>query len=81
MKPVELAAKKGGSFLDETGAMFALLADTIVRLPRRPWQFRAVADQTWFIASVTLVPAVLLTLSFGMVIGLQVYNITRQFGA
>ena len=81
MKPVELAAKKGGSFLDESGAMFALLADTVVRLPRRPWQFRAVADQTWFIASVTLVPAILLTLSFGMVIGLQVYNITRQFGA
>jgi phospholipid/cholesterol/gamma-HCH transport system permease protein len=26
-------------------------------------------------------PAVLLTLSFGLVIGLQVYNITRQFGA
>ena len=40
-----------------------------------------VARQTWFIASVSLAPALLLTLSFGLVIGLQVYNITRQFGA
>ena len=72
---------KADGFLTESGKLFALMADTVVRIPRRPWQFRAVAEQTWFIASVTLLPAVLLTLSFGMVIGLQVYNITRQFGA
>src|SRR3546814_10952997 len=59
------------------GLMFAVL----VRIPRRPWRPRAVAEQVWFVASVTLFPALLLTLSFGLVIGLQVYNITRQFGA
>jgi phospholipid/cholesterol/gamma-HCH transport system permease protein len=78
---VQLAARKATSFLDETGKLFALLADTVVRIPRRPWQLAEIAEQTWFVASVTLVPAVLLTLSFGLVIGLQVYNITRQFGA
>ena len=67
--------------LTETGKLFALFGDVVVRLPRRPWMFRAIAEQTWFIASVTLLPAVLLTASFGLVIGLQVYNVTRQFGA
>ncbi|HET7655096.1 MAG TPA: ABC transporter permease [Acidimicrobiales bacterium] len=81
MKAVEVATRKGGSFLDDAGQLFALFADTVVRIPRRPWQLRDIAEQTWFIASVTLLPAVLLTLSFGLVIGLQVYNITRQFGA
>jgi phospholipid/cholesterol/gamma-HCH transport system permease protein len=77
----QVVHEKASSALDETGKLFALMADTVVRIPRRPWQVRDVAEQTWFIASVTLLPAVLLTLSFGLVIGLQVYNITRQFGA
>lgn len=76
----KVAAKAEG-FLDEGGRFFALVADVCVRLPRRPWQFRETAEQTWFIVSVTVFPAVLLTLSFGLVIGLEVYNITRQFGA
>lgn len=72
---------KTGAFLDEVGQLFALFADVVVRIPRRPFQLRESAEQAWFIASVTLLPAVLLTLSFGLVIGLQVYNITRQIGA
>jgi phospholipid/cholesterol/gamma-HCH transport system permease protein len=78
---VETVRARADRSLDETGRLFALFADVLVRIPRRPWRFRAVAEQTWFIASVTLLPAVLLTASFGLVIGLQVYNVTRQFGA
>lgn len=74
-------ARRAGGWLDEAGRFFALFADVIVRIPRRPWRPQEVARQTWFICSVTLFPALLLTLSFGLVIGLQVYNITRQFGA
>ncbi len=74
-------AGKAANFLDEAGRFFAMAADVVVRLPRRPFRPMEVARQTWFICSVTLFPAMLLTLSFGLVIGLQVYNITRQFGA
>ena len=72
---------KGESFLDETGRLYALLIDVVVRIPRRPFDLAEVLRQTWFIASVSLFPALLLTVSFGLVIGLQVHNITRQFGA
>lgn len=81
MSVVSAGAERAGRFLESSGQLFALAADVTVRIPRRPWRLRAVAEQTWFIASVTLLPAVLLTLSFGLVIGLQVYNITRQIGA
>jgi phospholipid/cholesterol/gamma-HCH transport system permease protein len=73
--------EKADALLLDAGRLFALAADTVIRLPRRPWQFRVTGEQTWFIASVTLFPALLLTLSFGLVVGLQVYNLTRQFGA
>src|SRR3546814_361945 len=72
---------KASSTVDELGRIFGLMFAVLVRIPRRPWRPRAVAEQVWFVASVTLFPALLLTLSFGLVIGLQVYNITRQFGA
>jgi phospholipid/cholesterol/gamma-HCH transport system permease protein len=84
MTPMAAVARvraRADDFLEEAGKLFALMADTLVRIPRRPWQFAEVARQTWFVASVTLLPALLLTVSFGLVIGLQVYNITRQFGA
>ena len=73
--------QRAGSVLDESGRFFGIAVDVLRRLPKRPWRPMEVARQTWFIASVSLAPALLLTLSFGLVIGLQVYNITRQFGA
>jgi phospholipid/cholesterol/gamma-HCH transport system permease protein len=78
---VERARDKGGSMLEETGRLYALMADVIVRIPRRPFDLAEIGRQTWFVASVSLIPALLLTVSFGLVIGLQVYNVTRQFGA
>src|SRR5207248_6078546 len=78
---LEVVRGKANTFLDETGKFYALLADVVVRIPRPPFKLKEIARQTWFIASVSLLPALLLTLSFGLVIGLEVYNITRQFGA
>jgi len=72
LKAVEVASKKGGTFLDDTGRLFALIADTVVRIPRRPGQFRGLAEQTWFLASVPLVPPVLLPPPVGMGVRLQV---------
>jgi hypothetical protein len=78
---LQVVRGKGETFLDETGKFYALLGDVAVRIPRRPFKLAEIAKQTWFIASVSLLPALLLTMSFGLVIGLEVYNITRQFGA
>ncbi|MEU5432753.1 ABC transporter permease [Streptomyces sp. NPDC020719] len=67
--------------LRETGRLFAL-GWTVVRLTfRRPFQVREFIEQFWFIASVTILPAMLVTIPFGAVIALQVGSLIEQFGA
>ncbi|WP_317453892.1 ABC transporter permease [Streptomyces sp. CBMA152] len=67
--------------LRETGKLFAL-GWTVVRLTfRRPFQVREFIEQFWFIASVTILPAMLVTIPFGAVIALQVGSLIEQFGA
>jgi phospholipid/cholesterol/gamma-HCH transport system permease protein len=63
------------------GEMFALFLDTLRGLFKRPFQFREFIDQSWFIASVTILPTALVSIPFGAVIALQLGNLTRQLGA
>jgi phospholipid/cholesterol/gamma-HCH transport system permease protein len=67
--------------LRQTGSMFALFLDTMRALPKRPFQWREFLQQSWFIASVCTVPVMLVSIPFGMVIALQVGNLSRQLGA
>ena len=48
---------------------------------RRPFQFRELIEQFWFVASVTILPAALVSIPFGAVIALQVGSLTQQLGA
>src|SRR4051794_1482549 len=50
-------------------------------LPKRPFQIREFIQQTWFIASVTILPTALVAIPFGAVIALQLGSLTRQLGA
>ena len=47
--------------------------------PPIPW--REFIRQSWFIASVSMLPAVLVSIAFGATIALQVGNVARQLGA
>jgi phospholipid/cholesterol/gamma-HCH transport system permease protein len=67
--------------LRQTGNFFALSLDTLRMLFRRPFQFKEFIDQSWFIASVTILPTMLVSIPFGAVIALQLGNLTRQLGA
>jgi phospholipid/cholesterol/gamma-HCH transport system permease protein len=67
--------------LRQTGNFFALSLDTVRMVFRRPFQFREFIDQSWFIASVTILPTMLVSIPFGAVIALQLGNLTRQLGA
>lgn len=67
--------------LEETGRMFALLLEAFRQMFRKPVPIAEFVRQAWFIASVSLVPVILVSLSFGMVIALQVGNIAKQLGA
>jgi phospholipid/cholesterol/gamma-HCH transport system permease protein len=45
------------------------------------FQAREFVEQAWFVASVTLMPTILVSIPFGAVIELQVGNLTGQLGA
>jgi phospholipid/cholesterol/gamma-HCH transport system permease protein len=45
------------------------------------FQGREFVEQAWFVASVTLMPTILVSIPFGAVIALQVGNLTGQLGA
>jgi phospholipid/cholesterol/gamma-HCH transport system permease protein len=67
--------------LAATGKLFAFGLDTVRALPKRPFQLREFIQQTWFIASVTILPTALVAIPFGAVIALQLGSLTRQLGA
>jgi phospholipid/cholesterol/gamma-HCH transport system permease protein len=64
-----------------TGEMFALFLDTIRFSFQRPFQTKEFIDQAWFVASVTIVPTMLVAIPFGAVIALQIGQLTAQLGA
>lgn len=67
--------------LAQSGNLFAFALDTLRCLFRRPFQWRELIQQAWFIASVTILPTALVAIPFGAVISLQLGSLTRQLGA
>ncbi|WP_442790076.1 MlaE family ABC transporter permease [Nocardia sp. CDC160] len=59
-------------------AAFRYLVVDIVKL-RHPW--RDTLQQGWFIVSVTAIPAVLVSVPFGVIVAVQVGSLTQQVGA
>ena len=54
--------------LADTGRVFTLAAQVVRLSFRRPVQVRETVEQFWFIASVTILPAALVSIPFGAVI-------------
>lgn len=67
--------------LRAAGNFFGFAVDVGRTLPRRPFQWRELIRQAWFLASVTIVPTALVAIPFGAVIALQVGGLIKQFGA
>jgi phospholipid/cholesterol/gamma-HCH transport system permease protein len=63
------------------GYLFGFAVDVVKAVPRRPFQFREFVAQAWFIASVSILPAALVSVPFGAVIALQLGSLVRQLGA
>ena len=68
----------GAGALRQTGRLFALGASVISLTFRRPFQVRELIEQFWFIASVTILPSMLVAIPFGAVITLQVGSLTSN---
>ncbi|MGD0684099.1 MAG: ABC transporter permease [Streptosporangiaceae bacterium] len=67
--------------LAQTGRLFALAGSVLWLTFQRPFQVRELIEQFWFIASVTILPSMLVSIPFGAVITLQVGSLVQQFGA
>src|SRR5438128_5382590 len=63
------------------GKLFAFGLDVARGLFRRPFQLREFLQQAWFIASVTILPTMLVSIPFGAVIALELGTLARQIGA
>lgn len=74
-------AEKAQAPFKQSGNLFALFLDVMRALPKRPFQFAEFVQQSWFIASVTILPTALISIPFGAVVALQLGNLTRQLGA
>ena len=71
----------GAAAMRQTGRLYALGLDVIRCTFKRPFQFREFVGQFWFIASVSLLPAALVSIPFGAVIALHLGSLTQQIGA
>jgi phospholipid/cholesterol/gamma-HCH transport system permease protein len=71
----------GAGALRQTGKLFALAGSVLWLAFKRPFQARELLEQFWFIASVTILPSMLVSIPFGAVITLQVGSLTQQLGA
>lgn len=67
--------------LRHSGSLFAMALDVFRAMPKRPFQVKEFIQQSWFIASVTILPTALVSIPFGAVIALQLGTLTRQLGA
>jgi phospholipid/cholesterol/gamma-HCH transport system permease protein len=64
-----------------SGNFIAFCLDTLRAIGRRPVQVREFIQQAWFLSSVSILPAALVSIPFGAVIALQLGSLVRQLGA
>ncbi len=77
---IPLAGKTANLFR-ETGNMTAIGLESTRKIFSRPWPVAEFLDQLWFLAKVTTLPVILISIPFGMVISLQVGALIEQLGA
>src|SRR3954467_12467646 len=65
----------------ETGNLFAVTLDGIRDIPKVRIWWQEYLRQCWFIAKVTSIPVMLISIPFGMVIALHVGSFSKQLGA
>jgi phospholipid/cholesterol/gamma-HCH transport system permease protein len=79
------AGRKVVSALGIVGDLFAMLLDavwsTVSAIVHRRFSWAEFFEQTWFLISVTVLPAVLIAIPFGLVLVLEVGGLAVQIGA
>ncbi|MCW2903792.1 MAG: mlaE 5, partial [Streptosporangiaceae bacterium] len=76
-----MARRRVASVIDPLGGFFAMSLDTARAGFRRPFQWRELLEQIVFIARVSLVPAIMLTIPFLGVVIFLINQLLLQIGA
>jgi phospholipid/cholesterol/gamma-HCH transport system permease protein len=63
------------------GEFFAQSLDTLVAIPKRPFAFREFVFQTWFVARVSILPTMLLSLPFATLVVFMLNILLGEIGA
>jgi phospholipid/cholesterol/gamma-HCH transport system permease protein len=63
------------------GRLFAFALEVFRAMFQRPFQWRELSDQAWFVTRVSLLPAMAITIPFGAVLSLQIGSLFNQLGA
>jgi phospholipid/cholesterol/gamma-HCH transport system permease protein len=75
----------GRRAVESLGALYAMVLDTMAasirELAHGRFAWREFVDQSWFLASVSVLPAILIAIPFGLVIVLEVGGLAGQIGA
>jgi phospholipid/cholesterol/gamma-HCH transport system permease protein len=74
-----------GSGLGAAGDLYALAGDTFLAgiqgVARRTFPWKEAISQAWFIASVCVLPAILVAIPFGILVAVEVGSVAHQIGA
>lgn len=76
-----LSSTKAAKPITALGDFFAMVLDTLVSIPRRPFAWRELLDQSWFVARVSILPALLLGLPFTVLLVFTLNLILLELGA
>jgi phospholipid/cholesterol/gamma-HCH transport system permease protein len=77
MTPITMAQKP----IKEVGSFFAMSLDTFFAIPRRPFAVREFVLQTWFVARVSLLPTMMLSIPFCTLVVFMANILLGEIGA
>jgi phospholipid/cholesterol/gamma-HCH transport system permease protein len=80
-KVVTIASAKASKPVRELGGLFAMALDTFVLIPRRPFAWRELMLQCWFVARVSLLPTLMLAIPFTVLMIFTFNILLVEFGA
>jgi phospholipid/cholesterol/gamma-HCH transport system permease protein len=72
---------KGSKPMQAVGGFFAMAADAFVFLFRRPFQWREFLEQSWFVARVSLFPALMVAIPLTVLVSFTLNILLRELGA
>src|SRR6476646_4736089 len=67
--------------MDAVGGFFVLTGETFAAIPRRPFAWREVLEQIWFVARVSIFPTIMLSIPYTVLIVFVLNILLVEIGA